>query len=157
MQRSTAINIPIPLGIKPAGREAIAKAAIEYMIERSKADNDIRGKSFAEYSEEYEKRKGQSKVDLTLSDTMLNEMEIIRSEKGKIRIGYKSGSAERGKAEGNHYGTYGRPKPISGKARPFIGFVGKERQQLISIIATYGDVTKKSVKERLKGSGSITP
>lgn len=151
MARKTTIDIPIPKGIPPSKRGEIALAIIDYIADRSKADNDISGRSFADYTEEYEAKKGQSKVDLTLSNEMLTSMDTSHRS-GKIKVGYSKGNDQQGKAEGNHYGTYGKPSPISGKARPFIGFVGKEREQLVSIIATYGDVTKKSVRQSLKGS-----
>jgi hypothetical protein len=149
--RTTTIDIPLPKGIKPSKREAIAHAIIDYMAERSKSDSDITGRSFPDYEEEYASRKGSSKVDLSLSNEMLDSMDYRHTSRN-LRVGYSKGNSEQGKAEGNHYGTYGTPSPISGKARPFIGFVGKEREQLVSIIAVYGDVTKSKARSALKGA-----
>lgn len=151
MARNTVLNIPLPKEIKAADKRAIALAIAEYIADRSREDNDMSGGEFPEYTKEYRKKKGQSKVDLSLSDEMLNSMDT-KNVTGGIKVGYFESNDQQGKAEGNHYGTYGQRSPISGKKRPFLGFIGKEREQLISIIAAYGDVTQTRARGALKGA-----
>lgn len=136
------IRIKIPKGISPEDREAIASEVIEYI--RDRAQNDGRGFNpdtgrefkFPKYTKDYAKKKGSSFVDLTFDDEMLRAMRLLREESGSITIGYEAGSKENGKAEGNQKGTYGQPRPIPGKARPFLGL---PKWKLDEIVEKYAD------------------
>ncbi len=99
-------------------RRAIALEVIDFIFQRTKDGKDKNNESFPKYSDEYKKLKGQSNVDLELTGEMLTEIEILRNQPGKIRIGYSGDIV--GKVEGNVLGTYGQEKPIKGKQRDFL-------------------------------------
>ena len=120
-------------------QRAIATDVIDFIINRTQKDNkDKKNRSLKKYSKGYEgsldfknagKRKG--KVDLTLSEEMLNEMKLVKNIKGKIDIGYDGRRNKlNGKVEGNILGTYGQKKS-TGKARDFLGITDKDLRDKI--------------------------
>ena len=117
-------RIDVDPDLSPDEREALADEVIDFIIKRSKKGKGIHTK-FPKYSKEYAKKKGQTNVDLTLSDEMLQEIELLSSKKGSILIGYRNGTEVNAKAEGNQTGSYGR-SPNASKARPFLGLSGKD-------------------------------
>ena len=107
-------------------RDAIAQEIIDYMIDRTLQSKDKNNREFKPYSSEYKKsldfkNAGKTKkVNLTLSGDMLASMELLHNRKGAITIGYKKGSEENDKAQGNRTGQYGSTRktkidPKSGK------------------------------------------
>ena len=110
-------------------RKAIAQDVIDKIIERTQERRiDKRGVGFKKYTTGYEnslefkvagKTKG-SRANLTLSGDMLADLKFLRSEEGKITIGFEKGTESNDKAEGNIKGTYGQSKP-TGRARDFLG------------------------------------
>lgn len=126
----TVIDVEIPDGYGPREREAIASDIIDKIVERTLDGKDKNGRKFAPYSKGYSesldfKVAGKTKtVNLQLSGDMLASLELVRHQKGLLRIGYsgsKSDNIEKAKAEGNILGTYGQKTPIPGKARDFLG------------------------------------
>ena len=102
---------------------------IDFIVNRAQSGQGFKNGrtfSFPEYRDSYAKRKGQSNVDLTVSEEMLDAMDMLTERKGSITIGYEKGTEENEKAEGNQLGTYGRKNPIPGRARPFLGLPKKE-------------------------------
>ena len=127
------IDIPINKDFDEDDRERIAGEVIKHIIKRAKSGlKPTRGK-FPKYTKAYAAFKGVSRsdVDLTLDDNMLNAMRLLKSSPGNLKIVYKEGSKENGKADGNIRGTYGKPKPIPGKARPFLGINKTALQAII--------------------------
>jgi len=117
------VRIPIPTDLTPFERELVASEIIDHIIERSQDGTGFnkdtgRERSFPGYSADYFK---SGTVDLTLNDQMLKAMELLSSSSGSLLIGYRNGTEENAKADGNSRGTYGLPRPIPGKARPFLG------------------------------------
>jgi hypothetical protein len=148
--RRTVIDIPLPANVDADTREMIGEAVIDYITARCQEDKDNKGRGFAAYTDKYADWKGQQKVDLTLSYDMLAGMEIVKNKNRLISIGYARGNSEQPKAEGNHYGTYGKKAPIPGKARPFLGFASREeREILVSIIASYADTSRTKARREL--------
>jgi hypothetical protein len=54
-----------------------------------------------------------------------------QSSRGTIVIGFKDGTKEERKAEGNILGTYGKSTPNPKKARPFLDILQKDLRALI--------------------------
>jgi hypothetical protein len=81
-------------------RKAIAKTAVNYIVERTRDNKGIGGKSLGKYSKNYIKtadfeiaKAGETKVNLTLTGDMLDNLSIIdASIAGRIVIGYPDGS-----------------------------------------------------------------
>lgn len=129
-------KIELPKKLKPSEREAVSFEIINFIIDRSKQGLNERGRSFAQYTKEYAKKKGvgRGNVDLTLSDEMLREIKLISQRSGEVIIGFERGSDVNAKADGNIRGTYGKPSPIPGKARPFLGV---SKTQVSKIVREY--------------------
>jgi hypothetical protein len=81
-------------------RRAIGKAAVDYIVERTRNNKGIGGVSLGKYSKNYKKtsdfeiaKSGETKVNLTLTGDMLDTLDIIdASVAGRIVIGYTDGS-----------------------------------------------------------------
>lgn len=138
MAEQQKVTIPIPGDLRPDEREEFAQGVIDYIRERSQQGTGVRKRGrgfqvyqFPEYSEDYAAKKGQTNVDLTLSESMLESIELLRHKKGEITIGFQRGSKENDKAEGNQLGTYGQARPIPGKARRFLGLTRDEIDTLL--------------------------
>lgn len=122
------VTIPLPDWVDPEVREEIGEAIVEFIRDRTETGVGVkevgkgkwRKRVFEDYTEEYEKRKGSSRVDLRLSDEMLDDLAVLKVGSKGIEIGYDDPSLF-GKVEGNRLGTYGRKRPIPGKDRDFLG------------------------------------
>lgn len=130
-------RIELPETLKPSQRVEAAELIIEYIRERTRQGTGIRDNGrlydFPSYTKEYRAFKGSSKVDLTLSSEMLDELKILSIQKGSVNIGYENGSRANDKAEGNILGSYGG-SPNSRKARSFLGV---NRAELKAILAGF--------------------
>jgi hypothetical protein len=130
-------RVDAPDDFTPGMREALGREVTEFIRRRSEAGKDKNGKAFPKYSKSYKesldfKNAGKTgKVDLTLSGDMLIALDVISHRRGSILIGYENGSEENAKADGNLRGTYGNSKPITGKARDFMGISEAQLNQLI--------------------------
>lgn len=141
MAEQQKVTIRLPDDLRPAEREEVALEIIEHIRERSQRGIGVRragrgftAYNFPSYSEKYAERKGQSNVDLTLSEEMLESIEILRHKKGEVTVGFRRGTDVNGKAEGNQIGSYGR-SPNPRKARRFLGLT---RDELDRILEDYG-------------------
>ena len=141
MAEQQKVTIRLPDDLRPAEREEIGFEIIEHIRERSKRGIGVRragrgftAKVFPNYSEKYAARKGQNNVDLTLSQEMLESIEVLKHRKGEVTIGFQRGSDVNAKAEGNQIGSYGR-SPNPRKARRFLGLT---RDELDLILEEYG-------------------
>ncbi len=121
-------------------RKAIAQDVIDHIIERTQKGFDKDGKMFQGYSPQYKasldfKIAGKtSKVDLTLTEEMLNELKIIKTKRGEIEIGFDGRRNKlNGKVEGNRLGTYGNKTPVT-KGRDFLGIT---KTQLGNVLKNY--------------------
>ena len=121
---------------KAKDRRLISEKAIDAIYKRSaKKGIDKTGKKFVAYEKSYAKKKGKKKVDLVLSDRLLNSMGLLQNKPGRIVIGYdKNDDRNTGVADGNIRGTYGQSSPIPGKARDFLGLPYKDLQAIIEIV-----------------------
>ena len=137
-------------------RKAIGQEIIDLVIDRTKKGQGViteggqtKLKTFPVYSKSYidsvdfkAAGKSASKVNLTLSSEMLEELETVDYKTaGEIETGYESASEEvKNRVEGNILGSYGG-KPSKKKARNFLGITDKE---LKSILKNYplNDKTK---------------
>jgi len=112
----------------------VALRAIDFIVDRTQKGNNVYGKKWpgkaGEYIDAYAKIKGTGKrpVDLTDTTKMLDSIKYFKSKsnKNELVIGFREGTRERSKAEGNIRGTYGQPRPIPGKARPFLDILVKK-------------------------------
>jgi len=134
-QQKTRINIPKEYG--PLEREAIAERVIDRIIKRTQDGKDVNGDKFAKYSKAYKqslefKIAGKTnKVNLTLTESMLNSIEKLADRSGSITVGIPADDTENnGKAEGNQKGTYGKKRQIAPK-RQFLGISDKELNSIL--------------------------
>jgi len=128
------IAVDLPKKYNPRERKAIAASIIDHMTERTLKGKDKNNEKFAPYNPKYAKKKGVSVtgVDLVKSFAMLPSMHLISERSGKLLIGFEKGGEQNAKADGNQRGTYGRPSPIPGKAREFLGIKNKEVAKIIT-------------------------
>lgn len=146
MSKYTERKIKIPSYLDEDERDALALEIIDKIIERTQKGKDKNGNSFPSYSKEYKesldfKIAGKSsRVTLELSGDMLADMELIKSKKGELVIGYSSSNPSEGKAEGNIRGTYGQSSGNRSKARNFLGI---EKEDLDKILSKYKDEDKR--------------
>lgn len=127
-------------------RAAIAAEVLDYIVERTEKGKDKDGDRFPKYTKQYSELKGQGNVDLRLSGEMLESIALLANEKGKIRLGYGSGSSVAGKVEGNCVGSYGN-NPNPAKARNFLGI---EDAALEKILKKYPLQDKEQRQERVQ-------
>ena len=121
------LDLEVPPEFTARQRKKVADLVIDHIIERTQKGYDKDGDKFPPYSEEYTKSldfriagKSKSRVDLTLSGDMLASLELLDSNRGKIRIGFERGSEENARADGNIRGSYGG-SPNPKRARDFLG------------------------------------
>ena len=134
MARQQKVTIKLPDWVDPDDRDAIGEAIVEFIRDRTETGVGVRsnGKggwrahTFADYSEEYAEWKGQRRVDLRLSDEMLDELSVLDTGGKGVTIGFDGDAALQGKVEGNRLGTYGRKRPIPGKDRDFLGITSSD-------------------------------
>ena len=132
------VKIKIPKTYSPDERVALSVEIIDQIIDRTKSGKDKKGKDFPGYSKGYVDSfdfklagKSKSKVDLSLSNEMLNSITLLNHKSGEITIGYEKGDdLNNAKAEGNIKGTYGQKKPIPGKKRDFLGISKTELKEI---------------------------
>jgi hypothetical protein len=134
-------EIEIPEHLKPDQRLELADLIIERIVDRTQSGIDRFGRDFPGYSKEYIKSldfsnagKRAGRVDLQLSGDMLAAIELLNHKRGVLKIGFQRGTEENAKAEGNILGTYGRPEPIRGKKRDFLGITKSELKSILSLI-----------------------
>ena len=125
-------------------REKLEEEILEHIRDRTEGGQGVRRRgrgfslySFPGYSKAYTKSldfriagKSSGNVDLTLSGDMLAAMDVLSSNKNKIRVGFDAGSEENDRAEGNQLGSYGG-RPKARRARRFLGLTKSELEQLV--------------------------
>jgi len=133
------VRISIPTGLSSSEREELSDEIIEHIRKRTQSGKDVEGKPFAPYSKNYinsldfkNAGKSASRVDLTLSEDMLEAMEVLSHGSGYITIGYEEGSAENDKAVWNE-----RAQGTKRKKGPARKFLGISTQELASILDSY--------------------
>jgi hypothetical protein len=132
------VTIEVPENYTEVERRAIATEIIDFIVERTQSGLDKDGKMFKGYSKSYKESldfknagKNPNKVDLTLTEEMLNELKLIKTTKGKIEIGFDGRRNKlNGKVEGNIKGTYGQKKS-TGKARDFLGITKTQKEKIL--------------------------
>ena len=126
-------RIKIPTGYKPAVREKIAQDILKTIRNRTtKQSLDKSGDKFAKYSKSYSQEKRKRKVNLKDTGDMMDALSLLTHRSGWITVGYEKGYDGMGKVEGNRKGTYGKKKPIPGKARDFLGLTQEELDSILN-------------------------
>ncbi len=132
------VRIDLPDGYDASTRAEIGDAIVQFIRDRCAEGQGVkqRGKTFStydfpQYTAEYAKKKGQTKVDLVLSEDMLSAMDVLSVSTSSVLIGFENGSKENAKAEGNQIGSYGR-KPDPKKARRFLGVTNDELEAILA-------------------------
>lgn len=130
---NTKITIPIPDNLPPEVKDVLANQVIDFIKERTIAGQNVYGRKWGgkagKYVKEYADKKGYaSPVDLELTGSMLEALTYFKGKsKGKkITIGFRKGTKQERKAEGNILGSYGKPAKIYPKARPFLDILKKD-------------------------------
>jgi len=136
--KQTKLTVKVPSFLPAEAKSDIAQRVIDYIVERTQAGNNPNNNRWArkagKYTKAYAKEKGQrSPVDLEESGAMLRAIKYFKGKsKGEnLTIGYTANSRQEKKARGNITGEYGQPKPISGKARPFLDILKKDLDTII--------------------------
>lgn len=134
------VRIDIPDDLTATQRAQVAHDVVNQMVDnatngvgvRQSGDKFVR-KTFPAYTPQYQAKKGQSNVDLTLSGEMLSALKVISHKKGSILVGFDNGTEANSKAEGNILGSYGKD-PNPKKARNFLGIIPSEIRKIVSTI-----------------------
>ena len=134
------IRIEIPKGINPENRELLASEIIEHIRDlasqgRGYTQATGRVRKFPKYSKDYAEWKGQTNVDLALSNEMLEDIKLLSHRSGSLLIGFEKGTESNAKADGNQTGSYGRPSGDASKARPFLGITKADMSRIIERVA----------------------
>lgn len=142
MAKWQRIKIPIRKKFKPKERLLIGQEIVDYIVNRTKEGKDKKDRPWsgaaAKYSKSYQNSfefkvggKSKNRVNLTLSNEMLNSLKVLKTSKGEITIGFdRSDTENNAKAEGNIRGTYGQKTPIRGKKRDFLGITEKAKVEI---------------------------
>lgn len=105
--------ISIPTGYSGRQRKQIGDDVVRFVKRRTQSGINISGNLFAGYSKFYEKA---GTVNLTLSEQMLNSLELLSHGPGFIRIGFGNTSAnDKARWAQSPYGQTDRPR------REFVG------------------------------------
>jgi hypothetical protein len=131
------VRIPIPRGYSSEDKAKIGEEIVEYIRDRTESGTGVRARgdgfttySFPAYSKSYAQEKGQTNVDLHLSGNMLDALGVLSTDADSILIGFKNGTEENAKAEGNALGSYGG-SPNPRKARSFLGLTRGELNRIL--------------------------
>ena len=123
------INLRELLGKKPTSSQirSFAREAIEVINQRTLDGEDVDGKTFLPYSEEYAKKKGVSteSVDLFLTGKMLDAIEVVDSTTDTVSIGI----TEEEEAKKSFYHNVD-----ASKKREFFGITKNEAERIASKI-----------------------
>ena len=125
------VRIEIPKSLTPAERRSLAERVIDHIVERTQSGKRPDGKAFKKYAST--NPKAGSTVDLTLSGSMLGDIQLLNERSGSITVGFEDGTTSNAKAEGNIKGTYGGPP--TGKARPFLGISKSALNEIVREIS----------------------
>lgn len=135
----TQISLKVPNSLSASDRSAVAEEVIKFITDRTRLGNNVFHRDWSgdagKYNAAYAKKKGTSPngpVDLSLSFDMLDSMKYFSSKSGtgQITIGFKKGTKNERKAEGNIIGSYGGD-PNPKKARPFLDILKKDLDQIV--------------------------
>lgn len=165
MAKQQKERIPINSRYSDIEKLAIGQDIIDAIFVRTTEKGVYKnGNKFAPYSKEYKnstdfKAAGKSsKVNLTLSGDMLDDLKVLSIGSDYIEIGYDKGSDENGKVEGNRLGTYGNSKPVSAP-RDFLGLTDNALKALLrdyplrsTTKKSASDVRQESVDEVIASS-----
>ncbi len=140
----TKIKIRVPDSLNEEQRFDVAIKILQFIHDRTTKGKDINGDKWdgeaGRYTEAYADKTGKSEkgpVTLALSREMLGKMQYFTSlsKRGELVLGFKNGTKAERKADGNIRGTYGQPKPIPGKARPFLGILQDDVNDIVRDVA----------------------
>jgi hypothetical protein len=141
MTKQQKFKVKIPKGYTANERKVIAQEIIDFVVDRTQGGKDKDNKKFKGYSKGYTNSldfkiagKSPGKVDLTLTEEMLNELKMVSQKDGQLEIGYDARRTKlNGKVEGNVKGTYGQKyKRISKrKPRDFMGITQKDLDKIL--------------------------
>ena len=137
-------TVKIDKNLSPSERISIGNELISKLKKRTDQGLGVSGSQnsngtysstykFPSYSKEYIDSlpfkiagKSAGKIDLKLTGDMLTDIEVLNHSDGEITIGFREGTVENAKAEGNNIGSYGKPNGDPGKARKFLGVTSQE-------------------------------
>lgn len=82
--------IQIPERLSGRQRREVGQAVVDFIKRRTQSGLDVNNRLFASYSPNYDKT---GTVNLTVSEQMLNSLELLSHGKGFIRIGFGNTTA----------------------------------------------------------------
>lgn len=125
MEPSQSKVIFIPREYSGTKRKQIGEDIVEYIKRRTQLGIDVNGNLFAGYSKNYDKA---GTVDLTVSEQMLNNLEVLSHGPGFIRIGFSSGQAnDKARWSQSPYGQAAGNRP----PRVFVGINDSDLQSIL--------------------------
>jgi len=137
MTKQQKIEVEIPDKYKPAEREIIAEEILEFIRSRTEKGISKTNRAFPPLSKEYKAKKqaygAKGIPDLTLTGDMMISMDLLKSNKGKLTIGFERGSEENAKADGHITGNVG-------KKRDFLGIYKKDVNAIIRQLEADGEI-----------------
>lgn len=128
MEPSQSRIISIPREYSGRQRKEIGEDVVRFIKRRTQSGIDINGNLFAGYSPNYDKK---GAVDLTVTEQMLNSLELLSHGPGYIKIGFAN-TAANDKARWSQ-SPYGQ----AAGTRPPREFVGISQQDLNAILDNY--------------------
>ena len=140
----TKMRVKIPTDLSSEEKRKVAEMVMDHIRKRTEQGLDAQNRKWkgeaGKYTDQYAKKKGVSTggpVDLTLSSSMLASMRYFSSlsKSGSLIIGYKKGTKDERKAEGNILGSYGRePQKNPKKARPFLEMKQSDVDMIVDVV-----------------------
>lgn len=107
--------IQIPEGYSGGQRKQIGEDIVRFIKRRTQSGIDINGNLFEGYSRFYDK---SGTVDLTVTEQMLNSLELLSHGPGYVRIGFSNSRAnDKARWSQSPYGEAAGKRP----AREFVG------------------------------------
>ena len=157
MYKQQKVRIDIPKGYRPAQREAIAQAIVDFIRMRTLAENtDKRNRSFGDYTEAYAEQKGSSTVNLSATGDMLENLQVLRVYTDYIMIGYSSDYDGMGKVEGNRLGTYGNDVPVTAP-RDFLGITQGDLNYILADFDLPDEDFARQQEDLIESARRLTP
>lgn len=151
----TKLTIPIPDDLPDDVKKVLADQVIEFIKERTMNGDNVYGRKWkgkaGKYTEQHAEKKGYSRpVDLEETGAMLSALTYFKgkSKGDQITIGFRKGTKQERKAEGNILGSYGRPARIYPKARPFLDITRKDFNKIyMKLLADAEELEEELEKE----------
>lgn len=167
------VVIKVPESLSKTERTALAVEIINFIRKRTAKGKDKDNKNFpkhktkrkgkkiisgtiGKYSASYVKSsdfknagKSSRLINMELSGDMMGELSVLNvKRKGELTIGYKNGTPENSKAEGNIKGTYGNSKRVQAP-RNFLGITREDLKKVTKKTFTKAETVRREIRDEV--------